>query len=186
MIAQHSSKTNEHPTPKIVVEPARQLLGGFDLDPASCEEFNRTIRATRFFDQSQDGLSQPWSGNVWLNPPGGLLKLIDGKWVPHTGGGGESSMWVWWDRLSTEHEAGRVTAAFFVGFTLEILRTSQKGMFPVQRYPRCYPSRRLAFAGGSPTHANVLVYLPDKRHSYPTEHFRRLFSEIGFVEGGSP
>jgi hypothetical protein len=44
-------------------------MGNIDLDPMSCAAANKTIGATEFFDKATDGLSQTWSGRVWLNPP---------------------------------------------------------------------------------------------------------------------
>lgn len=41
----------------------------FDLDPASPEGGVPWVPASRHFTESDDGLVQPWSGTVWLNPP---------------------------------------------------------------------------------------------------------------------
>ena len=56
-------------TPEDIVRRARTALGGIDCDPASVDEANETVGATRFFTRAQDGLQQVWSGRVWLNPP---------------------------------------------------------------------------------------------------------------------
>jgi len=58
------------------------LLGKFDLDP--CSPIDRPWdTATRHYTAEDDGLSLPWYGRVWLNPPYGpetrkwLKKLAD-------------------------------------------------------------------------------------------------------------
>jgi hypothetical protein len=45
----NNSGNNEWYTPGDIIEAARAVLGGFDLDPASSEIANRTVRAARFF-----------------------------------------------------------------------------------------------------------------------------------------
>lgn len=65
------SKSVEWHTPARIVDVAREVLGGFDLDPASCAEANETIKATRYYTREDDGLTKPWAGRVWLNPPYG-------------------------------------------------------------------------------------------------------------------
>lgn len=43
----------------------------FDLDPCAPPGGLDWIPASRFYSDLDDGLSQPWSGRVWLNPPYG-------------------------------------------------------------------------------------------------------------------
>ena len=60
-------------TPPPVVEAARTVMGGIDLDPASCAEANRVVRATTWWDETDSPLTRRWFGRVWLNPPFGLM-----------------------------------------------------------------------------------------------------------------
>ena len=66
----NNSGNNEWYTPSVFVEAARDVLGGFDLDPASSEIANATVRASRIFTQDDNGLEQEWPvGRIWMNPP---------------------------------------------------------------------------------------------------------------------
>ena len=191
-LAQHHSKSEEHFTPVPIVDAVRRLMGWIELDPASCSRANEAIQADRIFTKNFDGLDQIWIANsVFLNPPGGCLRKDEtGRWVSTRTG--ESGAAVWWSYLSHQYELGQIKQAFFVGFTLEILRSAQKAgeyyhrAIPVQNYFRCYPRNRIAFSGESPTHANVLVWLPPKGLSRPIEqglHFASCFMQFGFCEG---
>ena len=60
---------NEWYTPTEYLDAARIVLKTIDLDPASSEQANRTVQATRFYSQQENGLLHPWFGTVWLNPP---------------------------------------------------------------------------------------------------------------------
>lgn len=53
-------------TPYSIVEP----LGAFDLDPAGAPGHTLAAR-TYQLDDGEDGLTLPWFGRVWLNPPYG-------------------------------------------------------------------------------------------------------------------
>lgn len=57
-------KTDTHLTPPEIMSK----LGRFDLDPA-CPEFVVRPLATVCYSESDDGLSRPWHGRVWCNPP---------------------------------------------------------------------------------------------------------------------
>lgn len=204
-IPQLSSVSNEHYTPPEVVEAARGLMGGIDLDPASCEAANKIVRATFIYTEQQDGLTRSWGpiqnsplaqitggetrtpSRVFLNPPGGPLRI---------GKKPVSQAALWWARLVQDWLSGDVEQAVFVGFTLEILRTSQGARLPVQRFHRCYPRERLHFGGkDQPTHANVIVYLPplhlperqygSMQHGDTYDRFVQLFSPLGYCESGS-
>ena len=68
---------NEHPnqrqlTPPYVLEPVRTALGRIDLDP--CTEDDNPTAANNFYTVADDGLAQPWEGNVYCNPPYGKAR----------------------------------------------------------------------------------------------------------------
>ena len=56
-------------TPQALVSSARSVMGNIDLDPASCEAAQATVKATTWWSKEEDGLVQEWKGRVWLNPP---------------------------------------------------------------------------------------------------------------------
>lgn len=65
----NNSGCNEWYTPDEYIELAWDVLGEIDLDPASCEYANRTVKAKQYYTMEQDGLRQEWHGRVWMNPP---------------------------------------------------------------------------------------------------------------------
>lgn len=185
--ARHSMDSPEWYTPSPFVEAARDVMRGIDLDPASHEEANRTVKAARFFTADDDGLSQLWNGRVFLNPPGGKDKNRN-PLVPQ-----------FWQKLVHEYHRGAVTDAIWIGYSLEQLQTLQGclSMHPID-YPFCIPSRRIAFveneakkaeriakavAAGKdpneksqPSHANYITYL-----GRDAQRFRMAFGKFGVV-----
>jgi phage N-6-adenine-methyltransferase len=56
-------------TPKYIVGFVRLVLGGIDVDLASCEVANKIVQAKVFYTKQDDGLKQPLKGKVFCNPP---------------------------------------------------------------------------------------------------------------------
>ena len=178
-IAQHSSSTAEHYTPSAFIEAARLTMGGIDLDPATTAFVNHNrVGAKMFYTEGDDGLSSQWYGKVWLNPPGGRL-------------GKKSRAAVWWEKLFEEYRADRIEQAIFLGFTLEILATSQDADNWVGGFPFCVPRNRIEFdtvhheqfvKGESPTHSNIICFLPPHADYHAAVHrFHTQFSKFGRV-----
>ena len=70
-----SSATCEWETPQALFEELNRIFGGFTLDPYATAE---NAKCARYFTREDDGLTQPWSGKVFMNPPYG--REI-GRWV---------------------------------------------------------------------------------------------------------
>lgn len=65
---------DENYTPPYVIEAVRQVLGGIDLDPASCERAQSSISASVYYTKADDGLSFSWKGAVWVNDSGRICQ----------------------------------------------------------------------------------------------------------------
>jgi Protein of unknown function (DUF3102)/DNA N-6-adenine-methyltransferase (Dam) len=72
-------------SPKVFVDAAREVMGGIDLDPASCELANTVVGASRIFTTDDDGLKQSWAGTVFMNPPyrTELIRQFTSKLITH-------------------------------------------------------------------------------------------------------
>lgn len=198
-LAKHSSASVEHYTPADIIERARAVMGGIDLDPASSAVANaKLVKATAYLDAEANGYLRGWKGRVWLNPPGGKcdpdglpLRQVKGhKGYFYADGSrctrpAQSSASAWWHKLVTEYRAGRVTEACFLGFSLEILQTSQTriGSTAAGVFSLCFVAKRIAFlkvdgdelvSGDAPPHANVIVYIGEEKMA-----FERAFASLG-------
>jgi hypothetical protein len=160
----HSSMSNEWFTPAENIEAARTVLGAIDLDPASCELADRTVRATHYFTAQDDGLTQPWYGRVFLNPPYGKVS-------------GKSSQDIWSRKIIDEFHSGRVHAAIL----LVNACIGDRWFNRLWDYPLCFVDRRIRFDSpnghkSSPTKGNCFVYFGDH-----VQHFHTVFSKHGTV-----
>ena len=177
-IAQHSSRTDEWGTPSDIIERSRRVLGTIELDPASSAEFNRTVRAERFLTKEDNALTCDWGNprTIFLNPPGGKLK-------------NRSIAALFWVRLMRQLMSPGFDHAIFLGFSLEQLQTTQTGTFAPSiisgAFPFCVPRKRVSFVhadgspGPSPTHSNIVVYIPDRVNKL--EIFKSEFESLGDV-----
>ncbi|KKK51700.1 hypothetical protein LCGC14_3112340, partial [marine sediment metagenome] len=148
-------------TPEAILDAAREVMGGIDLDPASCELANRVVNATTYFTEENNGLEQDWQGRVFLNPPFAhpIVRHFAEKLLDSFGDGSVTeAVWLsnacvdvgWWQQLASN---GIV----------------------------CFHRGRIKFYGADgqlqpPTLGQTIIYLGDKR-----EQFRKEFSRFGVV-----
>lgn len=150
----------EYYTPIDLVNAAREVMGSIDLDPASSEQANRLISATRFY--SEDGLNKPWFGNIWMNHP--FSRVNNPLWIHH--------LVSWYEEIS-KRQACCITFA----------ATSEKWFRPLLNYPQCFIHGRTNYylPNGEKkkgvTKGSVITYLGDN-----TEDFSRVFSKFGTVK----
>jgi hypothetical protein len=110
-------------------------LGTFDLDP--CSPIDRPWdTAKKHYTILDDGLSQPWHGRVWLNPPygPGMEKWLD-RLANHDGGGLALIFARTETRTFFDHVWARADGILFI-----------KG-----RIRFCRPDGRQALSAGSPS-----------------------------------
>src|SRR6266705_65225 len=129
-------KSNEWYTPVKYIEAARQVMGSIDLDPASCELANQTVRAARYYTQENNGLMHPWRGKVWLNPPFGRQN------APSKGfGGGKSIMGIFVSKLVYEYEMENTSQAI----ALVTSKIDASWFSQLWQYPICFTTQRVLF-----------------------------------------
>ena len=119
----HSSESNEWYTPPEWIELAREVMGGIDIDPASCETAQKNVQAKYFYTQEEDGFNKDWHGRLWLNPPYGPRSKANNIY-----GAG-----AWMEKAIAQFDAGNVIEGFL------LLRvTGSKGIRDLEsRFPRC-------------------------------------------------
>jgi ParB family chromosome partitioning protein len=152
-----SSKSNEWYTPLPYIEAVRLVLGKIDLDPASCALANTIVQADQFHSEADDGLAQPWSGHVYLNPP---YAKLGPKFV---------------EKLIAEYESGNVTEAILL---VNSHCTDSKWFKPLFNYVLCFTDHRSKFwnqdgIGGAPTHGSIFVYFGPNPEKFE-EHFEQF------------
>lgn len=152
-LVNQSSGVVEYYSPPILVEAARRVMGGIDLDPASSLKANETIQAKQFFVDKDNGLIKRWFGRVWLNHPFGkaekkCVKDCSKKICKQRGyhilrdlpGNAD-----WINKIVSEYESGNVEEACCICFA----STSESWFRPLLRYPQVFLSPRTNY------------YLPD-------------------------
>jgi integrase len=156
-----SSESKEWYTPARIAELARELMGAIDLDPASSDEAQQTIGASRHYTAADNGLAQPWYGRVYLNPPyGDMVRAFTA-------------------RLVASYDAGDVSEAI----ALLPARPDTQWFQPLYRFPICFWRGRVRFnrAGGQPAGSapfpTVIVYLGSQ-----IERFASLFGDYGQIQ----
>ena len=161
LIANKEAKSQEWYTPLEFIELARKVLGEIDLDPASNATAQEGVKAANFYTKEDDGLSQPWQGRIWCNPPyGQWTELFIAKGLK-------------------EYQAGNAAALLFL-----INQSDAAWLMDVE--PKfslaCKLRKRIRFIqpdgtpGNSPGRGQLFLYLGDR-----TGQFRENFEPIGKV-----
>jgi hypothetical protein len=149
-------------TPAEYIEAARKVMGSIDLDPATSDFAQKTVGAATHYTAADDGLSQDWSGTVWMNPPfkmpevsqfiGKLCGAVDAGDVPHavvvTNNNTDTK---WWHQA-----AERAAAICFTRGRVKWYNAAQ---------PDC-----------SPTNGQTFFYFGSRAKT-----FTKVFSDFGFV-----
>jgi ParB family chromosome partitioning protein len=165
--ATRSSETYEWFTPDRFLVAVREVLGAIDLDPASCAEANREVRAAHIYTLEDDGLLQSWLGRVFCNPPYG--------WDDHH----VSRQEVWSKKFAAEYASGNVSE----GILLVNAQTGEQWFQHLWRYPICFTDHRIRFKQpegapkkDGPTHGSVFVYFGSH-----DDTFTRVFRQFGRI-----
>ena len=152
-------------TPDHIIELAYSILGDINLDPASNAAANEWVEADKFYTLEDDGLTQPWSGSVWLNPPYDNV----GPWI---------------DRLIWEHTKDQNVDAALL---LVNANTETNWFRRLYDFNICFIKGRLKFWNpekvdglGAP-HGNALIYMGPN-----PDLFAELASEVGTVVSRTP
>jgi hypothetical protein len=154
---------NEWYTPVEYIRSAITVMGAIDLDPASSEEANKVVGAEEFYTLDDDGLAQPWSGRIWMNPPyeRGMVDKFCG-------------------RLTAEHVAGLVPEACAL-----VNNSTDSSWFQVLLSAAaavCFPLYRIRFWNpdpakeSNPLQGQAVLYLGER-----VEEFQQEFSQYGGV-----
>ncbi|POY04852.1 hypothetical protein C3469_04360 [Mycobacterium kansasii] len=149
-------------TPLPYIKAAANVLGGIDLDPASSLSANEIVGASRYYTAEDNGLTQPWSGRVWLNPP--YSQPLVARFC---------------EKLASEYASGAVTAACALlnnatetRWFQELARSAAGICFPLGRIKFWHPDK----TGAAPLQGQAIVYLGDN-----LPDFRREFAPFGLA-----
>jgi phage N-6-adenine-methyltransferase len=149
-------------TPTDHVEAAREVLGQIDLDPASSETANLTVRARWFYSLCDNGLTKKWFRKVFLNPP--FVHPTKMQFM---------------QKLVDEISAGRVTEA--IAITANFTDTGWFHLAVNAADAVCFTRGRINFvdpAGNrtAPTQGNLVFYFGGN-----VDRFAEVFKKFGTI-----
>lgn len=99
-------------------------LGPFDLDPCAVPEPRPWPTAARHIARPDDGLTAPWTGRVWLNPPYSTAGTWVGRLAAH--GRGTALIFARTDsRWFADYVWAQATGLLFLPVRLRFVRAGQ-------------------------------------------------------------
>lgn len=166
----HVSKNTGVPewyTPAEYIEAAREVMGTIDLDPASSDIAQTTVKAKKFFTIHDDGLSKKWKGRVWLNPP--YASGIIDKFMA---------------MVCRTHETGQVPEAITLTNNATDTAWFQDAAYVAAAV--CFPKGRIRFLNeqnepkGAPLQGQAILYFGEQVDEF-IESFRK-FGTVARIE----
>ncbi len=153
-----TKENKEWYTPGKIIERVEAVFGEIDLDPCSnsSERTTASVPAGAYWTKDDNGLTQPWHGKVYMDPP-------YGDEIP-----------AWVERLVNAYTAGEIIE----GIALLPARTDTAWFQPLFDYPICFVRGRLKFSGAenSAPFPSAVVYVgPD------VALFEDWFHDIGRI-----
>ena len=159
----NNSGNNEWYTPPEYIDRARAVMGGIDLDPASSEVANGTVRAAKFYTAQDNGLAQEWAGRVWMNPP--YAQPLMGEFA---------------EAVASKYENREIDQACVLVNNGTETQWFQRMLSAADAV--CFPRSRVRFLdpegkpSGAPLQGQAVFYFGDS-----PERFDREFSQLGRV-----
>lgn len=140
-----SSASPEWYTPRPVIDAVINFFDAIDLDPCANSHKAPNVPASARFTKDDDGLTRPWFGRVYMNPP-------YGREIPP-----------WIEKACGAYETREIEAAIL----LVPARTDTEWWRRMRDYPVCLIDGRLRFIGPEGEVApapfpSALVYLGDE------------------------
>jgi hypothetical protein len=156
-----NSGNNEWYTPPAFIDAARAVMGDIDLDPASSTVANETVKAKDYFTKDDDGLSLPWYGRVWMNPPyaADLIAKFTEKLAGHVAAG------------DVQEAIVLVNNATETGWFQDLIGVASAVAFPQSRVKFYQPDGKL----GAPLQGQAIIYMGNQ-----PDLFRETFSTFGW------
>jgi hypothetical protein len=146
-------------TPKEYMEKVRLVLETIDLDPASSDFANETVKAKIFYTKITNGLDKKWVGKVYMYPP--YSKEIE----------------AFIDKLCEEIESGNVNEAIILTNNSTDTEWFRKLIMMAKLV--CFTDGRVKFhhceKKPNITHGQVFFYIGENE-----EGFIKHFSDVGF------
>lgn len=155
---------NEWYTPARYIELARTVMGQIDVDPASNDHAQKTVRATSFYTEETNGLDKQWHGKVWMNPPYSQPDIVH-----------------FIEKVISEYESGRCTEAIVL--THNSTDTAWYNLIFKHAAAICWTTGRVRFESpegekAAPAMGQTFAYFGDN-----PKKFHNAFSEVGNVWG---
>ena len=153
--ASFNGGNNEWYTPEPYIKAACAVMGCIDLDPASSIIANKIVNAKIFYSEEDNGLTKPWAGKVWMNPPYAAEYISK-----------------FCEKISTHYSAGEVTEAIILvnnatetAWFNTLVKVSSAVVFPCSRVKFYAPDGKLA----APLQGQAVIYMGKNPESFIQE-----------------